>query len=40
MEAERRPLYERAADAAVPNDGTVEQATARALETLNKLFAQ
>ena len=40
MEAERRPLYERAADAAVPNDGTVEQAAARALETLNKLFAQ
>ncbi len=37
---ERRPLYERAADAAVPNDGTVEQAAARALETLNKLFAQ
>ena len=40
MEAERWPLYERAADAAVPNDGTVEQAAARALETLNKLFAQ
>src|SRR5699024_10768074 len=34
MEKERRPLYERAADAAVPNDGTVEQAAARALETL------
>src|SRR5699024_12274669 len=40
MEAERRPLYERAAHAAVLNDGTVEQAAARALETLNKLFAQ
>ena len=40
MEAERRPLYEQAADAVIPNDGTAEDAAARALQALNELFAQ
>ena len=40
MEAERRPLYERAADAAVANDGAVGQAVERALAALETLFAQ
>ena len=38
MEAQRRPLYEAAADAVVRNDGTVEQAVNRALEALDHLF--
>ena len=40
MEAERRPLYEKAADAVIRNDGTAEDAAARALQALNELFAQ
>ena len=38
MEAQRRPLYEAAADAVIRNDGTVEQAVSRALEALDHLF--
>lgn len=38
MEAQRRPLYEAAADAVVQNDGTVEQAVSRALAALDNLF--
>lgn len=38
MEAQRRPLYEAAADAVVRNDGTVEQAVSRALAALDNLF--
>ncbi len=38
MEAQRRPLYEGAADAVVQNDGTVEQAVSRALAALDNLF--
>ena len=38
MEAQRRPLYEAAADAVVRNDGTVEQAVNRALAALEPLF--
>ena len=38
MEAQRRPLYEAAADAVVRNDGTVEQAVSRALTALDNLF--
>ena len=40
MEAERRPLYEAAADAVIPNDGSPEQALERALQALDELFAQ
>ncbi len=38
MEAERRPLYEAAADAVVPNDGAPEEAVERALAALGRLF--
>lgn len=38
MEAERRPLYEAAADAVVKNDSTVEAAVAAALEALDEAF--
>ena len=38
MEAQRRPLYEAAADAVIRNDGTVEQAVNRALAALDHLF--
>ncbi len=38
MEAQRRPLYEKAADAIIPNDGTLDQAVSRALEALDHLF--
>ena len=38
MEAQRRPLYEAAADAVIRNDGTVEQAVNRALAALEPLF--
>lgn len=38
MEAERRPLYEAAADAVVRNDTTVEAAVEAALEALNEIF--
>ncbi len=38
MEAERRPLYEAAADAVIPNDGTIEAAVARAVEALDEIF--
>ena len=40
MEAERRPLYQAAADAVIPNDGSPEQALERALQALDELFAQ
>ena len=38
MEAQRRPLYEGAADAIIPNDGTLDQAVSRALDALEHLF--
>ena len=38
MEAQRRPLYEGAADATIPNDGTLDQAVSRALDALEHLF--
>ena len=38
METQRRPLYEKAADAIIPNDGTLDQAVSRALEALDHLF--
>ena len=38
MEAQRRPLYEKAADAVIPNDGDPEQAVACALAALERLF--
>ena len=38
MEAERRPLYLAAADAVIPNSGTVEDAVAAAMEALNEIF--
>src|SRR5699024_352738 len=40
MEAGRRPLYDQAAAAVIPNAGTAEDAAARALQALNELFAQ
>ena len=39
MEKERRPFYLGAADAVIPNDGTVQQAVGRALDALEDLFA-
>ena len=39
MEAERRPLYEAAADAVVRNDTTIEAAVQAALEALNEVFS-
>lgn len=38
MEAERRPLYLAAADAVIPNNTTVAQAVAAAMEALNEIF--
>lgn len=40
MEAERRPLYLAAADAVVPNNGTIEQAVAAARAALEDIFAR
>ena len=39
MEKERRPFYLGAADAVIPNDGTVQQSVGRALDALEDLFA-
>lgn len=39
MEAERRPLYLAAADAVIPNTGTVEDAVAAAMEALDEIFS-
>ena len=39
MEAERRPLYLAAADAVIPNSGTVEDAVAAAMEALDEIFS-
>ena len=38
MEAERRPLYLAAADAVIPNSGTVEDAVTAAMEALDEIF--
>ena len=38
MEAQRRPLYLEAADAVVPNTGTLEDALAAAMEALDEIF--
>lgn len=38
MEAERRPLYLAAADAVVPNNSTVAEAVAAAMEKLDEIF--
>lgn len=38
MEAQRRPLYLAAADAVVPNTGTLEEALQAALEALDEIF--
>ena len=39
MEAERRPLYLAAADAVIPNSGTVEDAVTTAMEALDEIFS-
>ena len=39
MEAERRPLYLAAADAVVPNNSTVTDAVAAAMEALDEIFS-
>ena len=39
MEAERRPLYLAAADAVIPNSGTVEDAVTAAMEALDEIFS-
>ena len=39
MEAERRPLYFAAADAVIPNSGTVEDAVTAAMEALDEIFS-
>ena len=39
MEAERRPLYLAAADAVIPNRGTVEDAVTAAMEALDEIFS-
>ena len=39
MEAERRPLYLAAADAVIPNSGTVEDVVAAAMEALDEIFS-
>jgi len=38
MEAQRRPLYLAAADAVIPNETTVADAVAAALEALDAIF--
>ena len=38
MEAQRRPLYRAAADAVVPNTGTLEDALRTAMEALDEIF--
>ena len=38
MEAQRRPLYRAAADAVVPNTGTLEDALRAAMEALDEIF--
>lgn len=38
METERRPLYLAAADAVIPNNGTVTEAVAAAMEALDEIF--
>ena len=39
MEAARRPLYLAAADAVIPNSGTVEDAVTAAMEALDEIFS-
>ena len=39
METERRPLYLAAADAVIPNSGTVEDAVTAAMEALDEIFS-
>ena len=38
MEAQRRPLYLAAADAVIPNNGTLDEALRAALEALDEIF--
>ena len=38
MEAQRRPLYLAAADAVIPNTGTLEDTLRAALEALDEIF--
>ncbi len=38
MEAQRRPLYLAAADAVIPNNGTLDDAPAAAMEALDEIF--
>ena len=38
MEAQRRPLYQAAADAVVPNTGTLDETLRAALEALDEIF--
>ena len=38
MEAQRRPLYLAAADAVIPNNGTLDNALRAALEALDEIF--
>ena len=38
MEARRRPLYLAAADAVIPNNGTLDNALRAALEALDEIF--
>ena len=38
MEAQRRPLYLAAADAVIPNNGTLDDALRAALEALDEIF--
>ena len=38
MEAQRRPLYLAAADAVIPNNGTLDEALRAALEALDDIF--
>ena len=38
MEAQRRPLYLAAADAVIPNNGTLDDALHAAMEALDEIF--
>ena len=38
MEAQRRPLYLAAADAVIPNNGTLDEALRAAMEALDEIF--
>ena len=38
MEAQRRPLYLAAADAVIPNNGTLDETLRAAMEALDEIF--